>query len=75
MAESKATSIFQNDVVIMGGGIAGIAIAELLSRRTDLSIKVIEEAPKLGMGASGKLEGWFHSGALYSGTDDPQTFL
>ena len=75
MSESKATSIVHYDVVIIGGGIAGIAIAELLSRRTTLSIKVLEEAPQLGMGASGKLEGWFHSGALYSGTDDPQTFL
>ena len=75
MANSLATSIFHKDVVILGGGIAGIAIAEMLSRRTDLSIKVLDQAPLLGMGASGKLEGWFHSGALYSGNEDPQTFL
>lgn len=70
-----ATSIHRYDVVIVGGGIAGIAIAEFLSRKHSLSIKVIDQAPHLGTGASGKLEGWLHTGALYSGHDDGQTFM
>ncbi len=73
--KAPATAIHHYDIVIIGGGIAGIAIAELLSRKTNLSIKVIDHAPQLGTGASGKLEGWFHSGALYSGNDDAQTFM
>jgi hypothetical protein len=72
---APATAIHHHDVIIIGGGIAGIAIAELLSRKAELRIKVIDHAPQLGAGASGKLEGWFHSGTLYSGNDDAQTFL
>ncbi len=71
----NATGIHRFDVVIIGGGIAGLAIAELLSRRSQLSIKVVDAAPQLGMGASGKLEGWFHTGALYAQADDAQTFV
>ena len=69
------TAIQRYDLVILGGGIAGCAIAEFLGRRTTLRIKLIEPKPQLGAGASGKLEGWFHAGALYSGHDDAQTFL
>jgi len=71
----NATAIHHYDVVIIGGGISGIAIAEILSRKAKLRIKVIDHALQLGTGASGKLEGWFHSGALYSGNDDAQTFM
>lgn len=74
-ATASATAIHHYDVVIIGGGIAGIAIAELLARKTDLCIKLIDHARQLGTGASGKLEGWFHSGALYSGNDDAQIFM
>lgn len=71
-----ATAIDRCDVVvIIGGGIAGIAIAEFLARNCGLSIKLLEQAAELGTGASGKLEGWFHTGALYSGHDDAQTFM
>src|SRR5438067_6236532 len=72
---TKATALYHYDVVVIGGGIAGIAISELLCRSGRLRVKLIESAPQLGTGASGKLEGWFHSGALYSGNDDAQTFM
>lgn len=63
------------DAVIVGGGIAGIAIAEYLARHSSLRLRVLEQAPRLGLGSSGKLEGWFHTGGLYSGQDDGQTFM
>ncbi|EAZ91252.1 FAD-dependent oxidoreductase [Crocosphaera chwakensis] len=63
------------DVIVVGGGIAGVAITEFLARHSNLSIKLLEKAPQLGTLASGKLEGWYHTGALYSGQDDAQTFI
>ncbi len=75
MKEIQASTIEYVDVVIVGGGIAGVAIAEFLARHSRLSIKVLERAEQLGTVASGKLEGWFHTGALYSGQDDAQTFI
>ena len=75
MTKIQASQIEYVDVVIIGGGIAGISIAEFLARHSRLSIKVLDSAPQLGTFASGKLEGWFHTGALYSGHDDAQTFI
>jgi hypothetical protein len=40
-----------------------------------LSIALIERSPQLGEGSSGRLEGWFHAGALYSAQADGQTFM
>ncbi|MEA5535319.1 FAD-dependent oxidoreductase [Crocosphaera sp. XPORK-15E] len=75
MKNIQVSEIEYVDVIIVGGGIAGVAIAEFLGRHSNLSIKVLEKAPQLGTLASGKLEGWYHTGALYSGQDDAQTFI
>ena len=75
MKPLQVSEIDYVDVVVVGGGIAGVAIAEFLARHSNLSIKLLEKAPQLGTLASGKLEGWYHTGALYSGQDDAQTFI
>jgi hypothetical protein len=75
MPEIQASAIESVDVVIVGGGIAGVAISEYLARHSTLSVRLLEQQNQLGAGSSGKLEGWFHSGALYSGQDDGQTFM
>ena len=75
MKPLQVSEIEYVDVVVVGGGIAGVAIAEFLARHSNLSIKLLEKAPQLGTLASGKLEGWYHTGALYSGQDDAQTFI
>ncbi|GBF81702.1 FAD-dependent oxidoreductase [Aphanothece sacrum] len=75
MTQIEASQIEYVDVIVVGGGIAGLAIAEFLARHSSLSIKVLEKAPQLGTLASGKLEGWYHTGGLYSGQDDAQTFI
>ena len=41
---NDATMVHHADVVIIGGGIAGIAITELLSRLTDLNIVLLENS-------------------------------
>lgn len=75
MPEIQASAIEFVDVAIVGGGIAGVAISEYLARHSLLSVKLLEQQDQLGAGSSGKLEGWFHSGPLYSGQDDGQTFM
>ena len=64
MNSSKITKIEYVDVIIVGGGIAGIATAEFLARHSNLSIKLLDKASHLGTESSGKLEGWYHTGAL-----------
>ncbi len=75
MNHLQVSEIEYVDVIVVGGGIAGVAITEFLARHSNLSIKLLEKAPQLGTLASGKLEGWYHTGALYSGQDDAQTFI
>jgi len=54
----------QANIVIIGGGVIGCAVArELASRWQDVFL--LERAPKLGMGASTRNSGVIHSGIYY----------
>ncbi len=68
------------DVVVVGAGIAGVSIAERIAREAArqgrlIRVLVVEAGNEIGGGASGKLEGWFHSGALYSMLDSTSTLF
>ncbi len=53
------------DFAIVGGGIAGIAIAEML-QRSGASVLLLEKNKTLCAEASAEQQGWFHTGALYT---------
>lgn len=53
------------DYCIVGGGIAGLSIAETISRY-DKSVLIIEKNKQLGFEASSKHQNWFHVGSLYA---------
>lgn len=57
------------DFAVVGGGIAGVAIAELL-QRSGASVVLLEKNEVLCSGASSEQQGWFHTGALYSALPD-----
>src|ERR1700683_1941801 len=52
------------NVVIIGGGVVGGAIARALSARWD-DVFVLEAMPKIGMGASTRNSGVIHAGLYY----------
>jgi len=54
----------QANVVIIGGGVVGCAIARVLSARWD-DVFVLEALPKIGMGASTRNSGVIHAGLYY----------
>jgi glycerol-3-phosphate dehydrogenase len=54
----------QANVVIIGGGVVGCAIARALSARWD-DVFVLESMPKIGMGASTRNSGVIHAGLYY----------
>ncbi len=60
---------FAYDFAVVGGGIAGLAIAELL-QRSGASVVLIEKNDTLCGEASAEQQGWFHTGALYSALPD-----
>jgi glycine/D-amino acid oxidase-like deaminating enzyme len=53
------------DCVVIGGGIAGLALAEIYAR-SGRSVALIERNHCLCQEASGSHHGWFHFGSLYS---------
>lgn len=53
------------DIVVIGGGIAGLATAEMLSRNGN-SVLLLEKEDKICSLSSGAHHGWFHFGSLYS---------
>jgi glycerol-3-phosphate dehydrogenase len=52
------------NIVIIGGGVVGCAIARALSARWN-DVLLLEALPKLGMGASSRNSGVIHSGLYY----------
>jgi glycerol-3-phosphate dehydrogenase len=54
----------ETNVLIIGGGVVGCAIAEALSRRFQ-DIFLVEQYPKLGMATSTRNSGVIHSGIYY----------
>jgi len=53
------------NVVIVGGGVVGCAVAAAVSKKYD-DVLVLEQMPKLGMGASSRNSGVIHSGLYYT---------
>ena len=55
------------DVIVLGGGILGLATAWKLSQRNpDLSIRVIEKESRLALHQTGRNSGVLHSGIYYA---------
>ena len=52
------------NVLIIGGGVVGCAVAEALSRRWQ-DVFLVEQNPKLGMATSSRNSGVIHSGIYY----------
>src|SRR5262249_54091856 len=60
------------NIVIIGGGVVGCAIARRVSERWE-NIFVLEQMPRVGMGASSRNSGVIHSGLYYTpGTLKPR---
>ena len=61
------------DYIVVGGGIAGLTIAELL-QRSGRSVLLLEARSQLCSDASAQQHGWFHTGALYAALPSSQFF-
>src|SRR6266852_9531855 len=53
------------NVVIIGGGVVGCAVARVVSRRLD-NVFLLGQMPKVGMGTSTRNSGVIHSGLYYT---------
>jgi glycerol-3-phosphate dehydrogenase len=60
----RKLAIDQANIVIIGGGVVGCAIARALSEKWD-DVFLLEALPKLGLGASTRNSGVIHSGLYY----------
>ena len=60
---NNTSSIY--DWIIVGGGISGISIAEILCREGK-SVLLLEKNSKLASETSKEFHEWVHSGALYT---------
>jgi len=58
-------SVNKYDWIVVGGGISGIAVSEILSRG-GRSVLLIEKNEKLASETTKVFHEWFHSGSLYS---------
>src|ERR1700722_10278745 len=61
---SQPTSTNRVNVIIIGGGVVGCAIAQEISKRTS-DVFLLEQLPKLGMATSTRNSGVIHSGIYY----------
>ena len=62
-----------HDFIVVGGGIAGLAIAELL-QRSGRGVLLLEARERLCARSSAEQQGWFHTGALYAGLPSSRFF-
>ena len=53
------------DWIIVGGGIAGISLSEILTREGH-SVALIEKKNKLASATTREFHEWFHTGSLYT---------
>jgi L-2-hydroxyglutarate oxidase len=57
----------QRSAIVVGAGIVGLATArELLARRPDMQVTVVEKEPEVGLHQSGRNSGVIHSGVYYT---------
>ena len=54
----------QTNLLIIGGGVVGCAIAQAVSQRWD-DVFLVEQNPRLGMATSTRNSGVIHSGIYY----------
>ena len=59
---------------VLGSGIAGLSVAEVLSR-SGWQITLLESAPELGGDASRCTQNWFHTGWLYAALPNKAAML
>jgi hypothetical protein len=59
---------------LVGGGITGLGLAEILTRNPNNEVVLYESSDKLGRGLTEEFHEWFHTGALYTILNNPYTF-
>jgi len=64
LASSILSPVDRANIVIIGGGVVGCAVARAVSRRWS-DVFLVEQMPRFGMGASTRNSGVIHSGIYY----------